>query len=188
MDDARSIESTSKPLRRRANQNLAPQVSTAFLHIRRYNPRRSQKLLQGLGGYPRGVARATHGNSTAKYSLHSSTSAKMETRGLLSRITVRGILTDVHDESCPYASRGLQLDAPPSHAYGHRRPQPRRWKGRRTNRSGLERWLPSNTETGSSESEGVERKDAARRLTRAREPGHLMRLSHSHLTRQSREA
>jgi len=31
--------------------------------------------------------------------------------------------------------------------------------------------------------EGVERKDAARRLTRAREPGHLMRLSRSHLTR-----
>ena len=32
------------------------------------------------------------------------------------------------------------------------------------------------------------RKDAARRLTRAWEPGHLMRLSRSHLTRQSREA
>jgi len=43
-------------------------------------------------------------------------------------------------------------------------------------------------ETGSSELEGVERKDAARRLTRAREPGHLMRLPRSHLTRQSWEA
>jgi len=32
-------------------------------------------------------------------------------------------------------------------------------------------------EAGSSESEGVERKVTARRLTRAREPGHLMRLS-----------
>jgi len=56
------------------------------------------------------------------------------------------------------------------------------------NQSGLERLLPSNTETGSSEPGGVERKDAARRLTRAREPGHLIRLSYSHLTRQSREA
>jgi len=35
---------------------------------------------------------------------------------------------------------------------------------------------------------GVERKDAARRLTRAREPWHLMCLPRSHLTRQSRKA
>ena len=37
-------------------------------------------------------------------------------------------------------------------------------------------------ETGSYESKGPERKDAARRLTRARKLGHLMHLSHSHLT------
>ena len=43
---------------KRANQNLPPLVLTVFLRIRQYNPRRSQKLLQGLGGYPRGVARA----------------------------------------------------------------------------------------------------------------------------------
>jgi len=41
---------------KRANQNPPPQVSTAFLRIRQYSPRRSQKLLQRLGGYPRGVA------------------------------------------------------------------------------------------------------------------------------------
>jgi len=35
---------------------------------------------------------------------------------------------------------------------------------------------------------GVERKDTVRRLTRARELGHLMRLLLSHLTHWSREA
>ena len=46
------------PHAKRANQDLPPPVSTTFLRIRQYNPRRSQKLLQGLGGYPRWVARA----------------------------------------------------------------------------------------------------------------------------------
>jgi len=45
------------PRAKRANQNLPPLVSIAFLRARQYNPRRSQKLLQGLVGYPRGVAR-----------------------------------------------------------------------------------------------------------------------------------
>ena len=174
---------------KRANQNLPPLVLSAFLRIRQYNPRRSQKLLQGPGGYPHGVARAPpwkfdHG----KYSLHSSASAQMETRGLLSRVSVSCILNDARKRDYPYAGRGPRLDALVNHTYSHRRPQPRRRKGRRANRSGLERQLPSNTETGSSEPGGVKRKDAARRLTRAREPGHLMRLSRSHLTRQSREA
>ena len=106
----------------------------------------------------------------------------------MSRISVRGILTDAHNEITR-----TQVEAPysmyyPIQAYGHQRTQPRRRKECRANRSGLERQLALNTETGSSESGGVERKDATRRLTCAREPGHLMRLSRSHLTRQSREA
>jgi len=64
-------------------------------------------------------------------------------------------------------NRGLKFDALSSSAHGPRRPQPRRRKGRPVNRPELERRLPSNTETGSSESEGVERKDTARRLTQA---------------------
>ena len=44
------------------------------------------------------------------------------------------------------------------------RPWSRTQKERPANRPGLERRLPSNTERGSSESEGLERKDAARRL------------------------
>ena len=56
----------------------------------------------------------------------------------------------------------------------------------RTSRGSTER-RPSNTEIGSYESKGLERKDAARRLAWAWEQGHLMRMPHSHLTRQSRE-
>ena len=105
---------------------------------------------------------------------------------LLSRILVRGTLTDVHIESI--RTEVEASNSMPSCTHGPRRPQPQRWKERPANRPGLERRLQSNTETGSYESEGLERKDAARRLTWAREPGHLMRLPRSHLTRQSREA
>jgi len=89
----------------------------------------------------------------------------METLLLLSRVSIRGILTDVHNEIAR-----TQVEAPNS-----------------TNTE-IGSSEPSNTEIGSSEPEGVERKDATRRLMRAREPGHLMSLSRSHLTRQSREA
>jgi len=51
------------------------------------------------GATPAGSLAHPHGNSTTKYSLHSSASAQMETRGLLSRLSVRGTLTDVHDEN-----------------------------------------------------------------------------------------
>ena len=90
----------------------------------------------------------------------------------------KGIRTQVEaSDSTPYLVIRTVLDG---HSLEHGK--------RPAKRPGLERRLPSNTETGSSESEGVERKDAARRLTRAREPEHLMRLPCSHLTRQSREA
>jgi len=47
---------------------------------------------------------------------------------------------------------------------------------------------PSNTEIGSYESKGLKRKDAAYRLTRAWETGHLMCLLRCHLTRQWEQA
>jgi len=69
---------------------------------------------------PRGRSRAPTETRPQKYSLHLSTSAQMETRGLLSRISVRGTLTDVHDKnirtqveasnSTPYPVRRTVLD------------------------------------------------------------------------------
>ena len=94
---------------------------------------------------------------------------------------MRGTLTDVYNENTR-----TQVEASNSTLYPVIRTvldSPGLEHGKR-----LERRLPSNTETGSSESEGVERKDAARRMTRAREPGHLMRLPRSHPTRRSQEA
>jgi len=54
---------------------------------------------KGSGATPAGSLVRPHGTSTIKYSLHSSASAQMETRGLLSRISVRGTLTDVHNKN-----------------------------------------------------------------------------------------
>jgi len=77
---------------------------------------------------------------------------------------------------------------PPSRIREYRRRSLEHGKGIvRTSRGSTKR-RPSNTEIGSYESKGLECKDAARCLARAREPGHLMRLPRSHLTRQSREA
>jgi len=54
---------------------------------------------KGSGATSAGSLARPHRNSTPKYSLHSSASAQTETRGLLSRISVRGTPTDVHNES-----------------------------------------------------------------------------------------
>ena len=53
---------------------------------------------KGSGATPTGSLARQHGNTTKEYSLHSSASAQMETRGLLSRVSVRGTLTDAHNE------------------------------------------------------------------------------------------
>jgi len=51
---------------------------------------------KGSGATPAGSLACPHRTLTMKYSLHSSVSAEMETRGLLSRISVRGTPADVH--------------------------------------------------------------------------------------------
>ena len=146
----------------------------ALLQIGQHNPRRSQNSSKGSGAPPARSLACPHGISTNKKSLYSSARARIDTRGLLSRVSVRGTLTDAHDESTRTQIKGPRLDAPRSHAqlsmpprrtHSYRRPEPRTRKERRANRLGLERRLPSNTETGSYELKGLERKDAARRLT-----------------------
>jgi len=126
---------------------------------------------KGSGATPAGSLACPHGNSTLKCSLHSSASARTEPRRLLLRISVRGTLTDMHVENIH-----TQVEAPNSTpclvirtvlddcGLEHRNKRP-------ANRSRLERRLSSNTEVGSYESEGLERKDAARRLTQAQGSG-----------------
>jgi len=53
---------------------------------------------RGSGATPAGLLARPHGNSIAKQTLHSSAIAQMETRGLLLRVSVRGTLTDAHNE------------------------------------------------------------------------------------------
>ena len=53
----------------------------------------------GSGATAAGSLARPHGTSAIKYSLHSSASAQMETWGLLSRISVRGTLNDVHKKN-----------------------------------------------------------------------------------------
>jgi hypothetical protein len=99
VEDARSIESTSKPPRK------AKPIRT-FHHWCRQCLYKLGKItlegvkysLEGSGATPAGSLARPHGNSTAKQSLHSSASAQMEARGLLSRVSVRGTLSDAHYE------------------------------------------------------------------------------------------
>ena len=104
MDGARSIGSTSRPLREtnqsKPSAHLPRWTLRALPQIGQHNPRRSQKNSpKGSGATPAGSLACPHGNLTTKKSLYSSASARLETRGLLSRISVRGTLTDVHSES-----------------------------------------------------------------------------------------
>ena len=106
----------------------------------------------------------------------------------MSGISVRGTQTDVYDENTR-----TQVEASDSTLYPVIRVVPdghslKHGKSILRIDQGSSAGYHRIRNTGSSESEGVECKDATRRLTRAREPGHLMRLPHSHLTRQSREA
>jgi len=87
------------PCTKHTDRSRSQRTLRTLPQIRQYNPRRSQKLLQGLGATPVGSLARPHGNSTLKCSLHSSASARMKTQGLLSRISVRGTLTDMHIEN-----------------------------------------------------------------------------------------
>ena len=134
---------------------------------------------KGSGATPEGSLARPHG--TSKKRLYPSASARTETRGLLSRVSARGTLTNAHDESTHTKLRSPTRRPPVArtiinvHSLEHGKSVVRiDW--------GSTKRRPSNTETGSYESKGLERKDAARRLTRAQELGHLMRLPRSHLT------
>ena len=140
-----------------------------------------KKSSNGSGATPAGSLARPHGTSTNKKSLYPSASARIETRGLLSRVSARGTLTNAHDESTRTKSRSPTRRPPVArtvinvHSLKHGKSVVRiDW--------GSTKRRPSNTETGSYESKSLERKDAARRLMRAQEPGHLMRLPRSHLT------
>jgi len=104
-------------------------------------------------------------------------SAQIETQGLLSRVSVRGTLTDGHDESTRVYIETPDT-TPPDRIY---------------DRQNKTTTMASNTERASCESAGArpnsdrriqklartnrqafKRRDATRRLTRVREPGHLM--------------
>jgi hypothetical protein len=102
-DDARSTGRTSRPLRK-TNQSWF----SAHPHIghreRFHRPGNItlegvQNSSKGSGATPVGSLVRPHGSPTIKYSLHSSASAQMEALGLLSRISVRGTLTDAHIEN-----------------------------------------------------------------------------------------
>ena len=54
---------------------------------------------KGSGATPAGSLAQPHGNSTNKKSLYPSASARIETQELLSRVSLRGTLTDAHDKS-----------------------------------------------------------------------------------------
>ena len=71
---------------------------------------------KGSGATPAGSLARPHGTSTNKKSLYPSASARIETRGLLSRVSARDTLTNAHEESTRTKNRGPRLDAPRSHA------------------------------------------------------------------------
>ena len=87
---------------KQANQNLPPLVSIVFLQNRRYNP---PSRARGLP--PRGRSRAPTETRPKSKSLHSSASAQMDTRGLLSRVSIRGTLTDARNETIRTQDEGL---------------------------------------------------------------------------------
>jgi len=102
-DDARSTGSTSRP-QHKTNQSRFSAHPHGGNRERLHRP--GNKTLEGVqnsskgsGATPAGSLACPHGNPTIKYSLHSSASAQMEARGLLSRISVRGTLTDAHIEN-----------------------------------------------------------------------------------------
>jgi len=68
---------------------------------------------KGSGATPAGSLAHSHGNSTTKKSLHLSASARIETRGLFSRISVRGNLTDEHSESIRMKVEASDSTLPP---------------------------------------------------------------------------
>ena len=99
MDDTRSIESTSKPLCKTSQSEPSTTgVDSVSANWVIYPSKESKTPPRARGLPPRGHSRAPTEIRPRKYSLHSRASAQMETRGLLPRVSVRGTLTDVHNE------------------------------------------------------------------------------------------
>ena len=106
---------------------------------------------KGLGATPAGSLARPHGTSTNKKSLYPR--ARIETRGLLSRVSAWGTLTNAHDESTRMKSRPPTRRHPVArtvidvHSLEHGKSVVRiDW--------GSTEWQPSNTETSSCESKG----------------------------------
>jgi len=98
------------PLGVRCNPNTKPTNQSLWLAFHNGHRERFHRLgnitlegvkksSKGSGATPAGSLARPHRNSTNKKSLYPSASARIEARGLLSRRSVRGTLTDAHDES-----------------------------------------------------------------------------------------
>jgi hypothetical protein len=99
MEDARSIESTSKPPgKNEPVRTFHHWCRKRFCELDNITLEGVKNSSEGSGATPAGSLARPHGNLTAKQSLHSSASAQMEARGLLSRVSVRGTLSDAHYE------------------------------------------------------------------------------------------
>jgi len=94
-----SVWSTSQPLCKTSQSRFPAHVHDG--HQEHFHGTGNKTLggvknhSKGSGATPTGSLARPHENPTKKYSLHSSASAPIEARGLLSRISVRGTLTDV---------------------------------------------------------------------------------------------
>jgi hypothetical protein len=97
MEDARSIESTSKPPgKNEPVRTFHHWCRKRFCELDNITLEGVKNSSEGSGATPAGSLARPHGNSTAKQSLRAS--AQMEARGLLSRVSVRGTLSDAHYE------------------------------------------------------------------------------------------
>jgi len=96
-DDARSTGSTSRPLRKTDQPRFSAHLQDG--HRERFHGP-GNIILEGVKNFSKGSGATPawslvrpHGKPTIKYSHHSSASGRMEARGLLSRVSVRGTLT-----------------------------------------------------------------------------------------------
>jgi len=107
--DAKSTDRSPKPLFHDRQRSEKGEIESASIRKGNITLEGVKDSSKGSGATPTRVARATPQKLDRRESLYSSTSARIETQGLLSRVSIRDTLTDAHNQKTR-----VQIEAPDS--------------------------------------------------------------------------
>ena len=122
--NAKSADQSLKPLFHGGRHPEKGEIKSASIRKGSITLEGVKDSSKGSGATPVGVARVTPRKLDRRESLYSSASARIETWGILSRLSMRGTLTDAHNERTRMKIEALDSTPPFTRAIAKTRQQP----------------------------------------------------------------